>query len=154
MKKIEFSQLNIKNKLINLKKFLKKRYITFFKEVPLLLCFIITALINTLMLRVLTVGNFLYVKPLFVDLGMIFILSSFMFLFKKNIKRQRYLIILSLISAIICIINSIYYSYYNSFVSISLLATSTFVGDVGDAVVEKVLRFRDFFYLKDDLNLK
>ena len=46
-----------------------------------------------------------------------------------------------------CIIHSIYYTYYDSFASISLLATSTFVVDVGDAVVEKVMRIQDFIYL-------
>ena len=147
MKKNVFSLIDIKNNILKTKKFLKRHYVTFFKEVPLLFCFIITGLINTLLLRILTVGNFLYIKPLLVDLGVLFILASFMFLFKKDVKRHRYLIILSLVSSIICIINSIYYSYYNSFVSISLLATSTFVGDVGDAVVEKVLRFSDFCYL-------
>ena len=143
MKKIDFSKFCKKK---NLKYFLKKHYVSFFKQVPLLLCFIITGLLNTLLLRVLTVGNFSYLKPLMIDLGMLFILSSFMFLFKNDKKRQRYLVILSFITAVICIINSIYYSYYDSFASISLLATSTFVVDVGDAVVEKVLRFIDFFY--------
>ena len=70
-----------------------------------------------------------------------------MFLFKTDRGRQRYLVILSLISAVICIINSIYYTYYDSFASVSLLATSTFVVDVGDAVVEKVLRITDLLYL-------
>ena len=44
-------------------------------------------------------------------------------------------------------INSIYYSYYNSFSSISLLSTSRFVSDVGDAVVDNVLEVKDFVYL-------
>jgi len=35
MKKWDFSKVNI----VNIKKFLKKHYISFFKEVPLLFCF-------------------------------------------------------------------------------------------------------------------
>ena len=72
--KVNFSDIKINNK-VDLNKFLKKHYINFFKEVPLLLCFIITALFNTFLLRILTVGNFFYFKPLLVDLGMLFILS-------------------------------------------------------------------------------
>jgi len=147
MKKLKFSSLKFNDKIKKVKSFLKKHYISFFKEIPLLFCFIITGLLNTLLLRIITVGNFTYLKPLMFDLGMLFILSSFMFLFKNDKTRYRYLVVLSLITSIICIINSIYYTYYDSFASISLLATSTFVVDVGDAVVEKVLRVTDLLYL-------
>ena len=128
-------------------KFFKQHYINFFKEVPLLFCFIVTALLNTVLLRTITVGNFLYLKPLFADLGMLCIFSSFMFLFKTNKKRRKYLLFLSLVTSIICIIHSIYYTYYSSFASFSMLATSTFVVDVGDAVVEQVLKISDLLYL-------
>mgnify|MGYP003297294173 CR=1 FL=1 len=47
----------------------------------------------------------------------------------------------------ICVINSIYYNYYTSFVSISLLATSVFVKDVGDAVVDFAIQAKDWVYL-------
>lgn len=130
-----------------MKVFFKKHYVTFFREAPLLFCFVITSLLNTLLLRIITVGNFLYLKPLFADLGMLFILSSFMFLFKKDKARRRYLVGLALFISILCIIHSVYYTYYDSFASISLLATSTFVVDVGDAVVEKVLKVTDLLYL-------
>lgn len=147
MKKLNFSKKNLKIKMKKVGAFLKKHYISFFKEVPLLFCFIVTALFNTLLLRILTVGNFTYLKPLFADLGMLFLFSSFMFLFKTDKGRKRYLVFLSLFTSIICIIHSVYYTYYDSFASISLLATSTFVVDVGDAVVEKVLKITDLLYL-------
>ena len=127
--------------------FFIKHYVTFFKEVPLLLSFIITVLFNTLLLRIITVGNYFYFKPLLADLGMLFIFSSFMFLFRKEKKRRRYLLVLSIITSIICVIHSVYYTYYSSFASVSLLATSTFVVDVGDAVVEQVLKITDLVYL-------
>ena len=147
MKKIKITRETIKTFYNNFKKFMKKHYVTFFKEVPLLFCFIITALINTLLLRIITVGNFVYVKPLIADLAILFILSSFMFLFKTEKKRKRYLVILSFVTSIICVVHSVYYTYYASFASVSLLATSTFVVDVGDAVVEQVLRITDLVYL-------
>ena len=147
MKKLNFSKKNVLKKIDKLKYFFKEHYVMFFKKVPLLFCFIITALLNTLLLRVITVGNFTYLKPLFMDLGMLFILSSFMFLFKTDKGRKKYLVGLSIFTTVVLIIHSVYYTYYDSFASISLLATSAFVVDVGDAVVKKVLKITDLLYL-------
>lgn len=118
-----------------------------FKNYPLLVFFVISVLFNSFLLRAITVHNFFYIKPLVMDLAMIFIISSLGFLFKSNKSRDRYFIFFSIFTSIVCVIHSIYYSYYDSFASISLLATSTFVVDVGDAVVEKVMRIQDFIYL-------
>ena len=147
MIKLKFSKKTVKNNFDKFMLFMKKHYFVFFKEVPLLFCFIVTALINTLLLRIITVNNYTYLKPLLADLGMLCILSSFMFLFKTNKGRKKYLLILSLITSVICVIHSVYYTYYSSFASVSLLATSTFVVDVGDAVVEQVLKITDLLYL-------
>ena len=141
--------LKDKSKFIlgKLKQYLDNHFINYFKKYPMLLYFIVTALFNTLLLRILSVGNFLYVKPLIADLGMLFIFSSFMFLFKSENKRKKYLVVMSFVTTLICVINSAYYSYYDSFSSISLLATSTFVVDVGDAVVKQVVKIADVLYL-------
>ena len=45
------NNLNIKN----IKEFLKKHYVTFFKNSPFLLAFLITTLINTILLRLITI---------------------------------------------------------------------------------------------------
>ena len=87
MKKNFFSKLKFDK--VDIRVFLKKHYVSFFKEIPLLFCFIITGLLNTILLRILTVGNFTYFKPLFWDLGMLFIFSSFMFLFKTDNKKKK-----------------------------------------------------------------
>lgn len=147
MKKINLSKKHIHDFFSKIKTFIKKHYVVYFKEFPLLFYFIISALFNTLLLRILTVGNFYNLKPLFADLGMLFIFASFMFLFKSDKKKNKYLVVLSFVTSIICIIHSVYYTYYDSFASISLLATSTFVVDVGDAVVEQVLKITDLLYL-------
>ena len=54
---------------------------------------------------------------------------------------------MSILFTLICIINSIYYHYYSSFASISLLATAVFAKDVGDAIVENVLKPVDLIYV-------
>ena len=137
----------VKIKIEKIKSFFRKHYVEFFKEFPLLFCFIVTSLINSLLLRIITTGNYTYIKPFLADLGMLFIISSFMFLFKTEKRRRRYLLFFCLFTSILCIVHSVYYTYYDSFASISLLATSTFVVDVGDAVVEKVLKITDLLYL-------
>ena len=147
MKKIDVSNFDIKELLSKFKDFINVHFIACFKEYPMLFYFLITALLNTLLLRIITVGNYLYFKPLLADLAMILIFSSFMFLFNSEKKKKKYLVILSFVTSIICIINSVYYTYYDSFASVSLLATSTFVVDVGDAVVEQVLKISDLSYL-------
>ena len=100
MKKINFSKDNIKKKGFRIYSFIKKHTLNYFKEFPLFTYFIFTALFNTLLLRFLTVGNFYYLKPLFFDLGMLLILSSFVFLFRAEKKRNKYLVVLSFFTTI------------------------------------------------------
>ena len=61
--------------------------------------------------------------------------------------KNLYYVLWSILMIFVCIINSIYFNYYESFVSASLLATSVFVGDVGDAVVNFALKVSDFIYI-------
>ncbi len=110
---------------------------------------ILTSVFNALLLRYFTIhtlDNFLNIAPVLADAAIVTLFASFCYLMKPK-KRFPYLFILSIIFTAICMINSNYYSYYNSFSSISLLSTSRFVSDVGDAVVDNVLEVKDFVYL-------
>lgn len=147
MKKNVFSSKNIKKKLMDIYLFVKDKYKLVFTNAPVLICFIITSLINTWLLRALTVHNYFYFKPLLFDLAFIVIVASFSFLFKNKKKQTRYFLIFSIFISVLCIVHSMYYTYYESFASVSLLATSAFVVDVGDAVVKQVLQLHDFIYL-------
>lgn len=139
---------SIKNnlKIKKIKEFLKKHYIVFFKNFPFLLAFLVTTLINTILLRLITIHKIYNPKPILIDLAFLFIVSSFTFLMKKEKSKVKYLMFWSIFTAILCTIHAIYYTYYSSFASISLLATSTFVVDVGDAVVENVMKVEDFVF--------
>ncbi len=44
-------------------------------------------------------------------------------------------------------INSIYYTFYTSFASASMLSLTQFIAPVSDAVVENVLQLKDLLYL-------
>lgn len=128
---------NLFNKLIN--------------EYPVVVYFVIANFLNAILLRLFTTGSF-SVRALFFDLGFVLFLGSLSFLIKKK-NRNIYYIIASFLMVACCIINSMYYNYYNSFVSISLLATSVFVKDVGDAVLDFALKASDWIYLWEFIGL-
>ena len=147
MKKIDISKKGLKKKKEKIKNFIKKNYINFFKNFPIILIFILTCLANTILLRLLTIHKIYNPKPILIDLGVLLIISSFTFLFKNKKSKKRYLFFWEIFTATLCTIHAIYYTYYSSFASISLLATSTFVVDVGDAVVENVMKIEDFIFI-------
>ena len=147
MKNFVLSKNKLQSFFDNLKKFINRHYIQFFKNNPLIIFFVISIVFNSLLLRIITVKNWFYFKPLLIDFAFALIFSSFSFLFKSEKGKKRYIIGFSIFSTVLCIIHSIYYTYYDSFASISLLATSTFVVDVGDAVVKKVMKIQDFVYV-------
>lgn len=155
-KKIKKLKVDITNQLKLIKENPKKQVVTFInwcKEVVknniLFFAFVLTTLFNTVLLRYFTIHtleNVFYYKPFFADLAVILLVASFSFLVKEK-NQFKYLFISSILLNLICIINSIYYTFYTSFSSISLLATSKYVVSVGDAVVENVLRLQDLVYV-------
>ena len=133
----------VKKIIKKVKKFDYKDYISTNK---LFFTFVLTTLLNGMLLRFFTVHNYFAIKPIMADLALILLLGSFVYLFKPK-NRFRYLMILSIIFTAVCVINSLYYTYYMSFASFSLIAVSLTVVDVGDAVVKNVLQFKDFMFL-------
>ena len=112
----------------------------------LFLTFVFSSVINGILLRALTVRNILDIRPIIADLAMVIIIGSFGYFFKPK-KRFVYYLIWSIIYSVICVVNSMYYTNYLSFSSISLIATSFLIVDVGDAIVENVMEIKDFCYL-------
>jgi len=111
---------------------------------PVLSFFVLANFINALAIRLITTHTFA-IRALFFDLGFVLFMASFSFLIKKS-GRRIYYILATLFMVAICIINSIYYNYYSSFVSASLIATSVFVKDVGDAVIDFAIKWQDWIY--------
>lgn len=137
----------MKDKIYNIVKKVKEfDYKEYASTNILFLTFIVASLINGMLLRFLTVHNYFAVKPILADLALILLFGSFVYLFKPR-NRFKYLMILSVIFTAVCVINSLYYTYYMSFASFSLIAVSLTVVDVGDAVVKNVLQFKDFLFL-------
>lgn len=143
-----------KKEKFNIKKTLKK-VIKFFKNFEykeyartnqLFLAFVITSLLNGMLLRFFTVHNFFAIKPILADLAIVILFGSFVYLLKPK-KRFTYIMIMSVILTIIVVGNSLYYTYYMSFISFSLIAVSLSVIDVGDAVMQNVVEWKDFLFL-------
>ncbi|MDO5569397.1 MAG: LTA synthase family protein [bacterium] len=137
----------MKRKLKQLYLIIKNNYKNYFKTNVLMFCFIFSCLINSTLLRIYTVGNTFEIKPIIADFTILLLFSSFSFLYKKPEKRIKLFMILSVILTGLCITNSIYYSYYASFASVSLLTTSTQIVNVSDAVIKDVLEFKDITFI-------
>ena len=137
----------MKEKIFKLfKKVLNFNYKEYITTSILFLTFVITNLLNSSLLRFFTVKNYFDIKPILADLAIVTFIGAFAYFFKPK-NRFKYFFIWSIVLTAICIINSIYYTFFMSFSSISLLATSTQVVDVGDALVQNVLQIKDFTFL-------
>ena len=116
-----------------------------FKGNSVIILYVFGNILNALLLRLFTTGHF-GLRAVFFDLGFVVLLAAFSFLIKKK-RKMKYYYITTFLMVAICIINSMYYNYYASYASTSLLATSVFVKDVGDAVKEFAIKFTDWIYL-------
>jgi len=131
--------INVKDRVLKLIKDNKENFVLPF-------WFILSCLLNAFVLRLMTVGNILILKPFLADLAILILISAPLFLMKPK-KRIRYILVFSIVLTAICVINAIYYTYYTSFASVSLLATTSQVVDVGDAVLQDVLELHHLLYL-------
>ena len=128
------------------KKIYKYNYRKYIKTNILFLSFVIMSVINGCMLRFTTVGNYFELKPILADLAFSIIIGSFGYLFKPQ-NQFKYYLTISIMFVIVCIINSVYYTNYLSYVSVSLLATSLQLFGVGDAVTQNIMEIDDFYYI-------
>ena len=113
----------------------------------LFLTFVISSLINAFLLRAFTVQNYFDLSPVLADFAIILLVSVFGFIIKNPKRRFAYYLPWSCVFTFLCIANSIYYTNYRSFVSISLLSTASQLGGVMDAVTENILEFKDLTFL-------
>ena len=151
MKKIKTSFHNLREKISQALKRIKTEHliVQYMKNNILFLTFVITAVINSTILRFFCmhmVENYLSVKAILADITVAVLIGSFGYLFKPK-NRFTYLIIANIFLTAICMINSVYYTFYTSFASVSMLSLTQYIGDVGDAVVENVLQLKDIVYI-------
>ncbi len=136
---------NFLNKLAGLLVKVRKDVVYFLKNNVLFSAFVISSLLNGILLRAFTVKNIFSISPILADLTFILFVGSFAYFFKPKY-RFRYYITWSIILMLVCLINSIYYTNYISFTSFSLLATSFQIIGVSDAL-QTIMDLQDFSYL-------
>lgn len=128
-----------------LKKTINK-IVEYIKTNLLMSTFIITSLINSFLVRFFTVGNIFALKPVLADLVVLFVITAFGYFIKPK-HQYKYFLGFSILLTLICIINTVYYSNYISFASVSLLKTASELGGYTDAVFENILEIKDFIFL-------
>lgn len=132
-----------------MKEKLKKIYLgakKFSSENILMLVFIFSCVINSIILRSYTVKNYFAVQPVLAEIGVCVLFSVFGFFIRPK-RRIIYYSIFSLVFAILCGANSIYYSNYRSFISFSLLATASQLGGVANAVTGYIMELKDLVFI-------
>ncbi len=110
--------------------------------------FVLFNVVNAVLVRYFTTGNNAQLtefQPLMADFAVIVALGAIGY-FMRHKLRVCYWYIITLICSIICVINSVYYTFYSSYVSVSLLSTAKYGEAVSDAIFE-ILRLKDFSYL-------
>ncbi len=116
----------------------------------LFVVFVLVTVLNSTILRFVTMTtteNYLSFKPIVADLAFAIIIGSFSYLFKTKGKQFAYLMFFTVVLTALCTINSIYYTFYTSFASVSMLPLMQFAIGVGDAIVENVIQIKDVLYL-------
>ena len=135
----------MKKNIMNDIKSMKNKIVNYVKTNIMITVFIITNLINAIMLRGFTVGNVFTIKPVLADIVVLLFISAFAYFIKPK-KQFRYLFVWSIIFTAVCVINCIYYSNYISFASFSLLATSLELGGYTDAL-QNIVEFKQFIFM-------
>ena len=135
----------MKGEISEILKKIKQSSKKYFSTNILFSSFIVLSIMIGIILRYNTVGGILSFKPFLGDLLFVIIIVSFGYLIKP---KNQFIYFLSwlLFFTVLTIINAIYYEFYQSFVSVNLLATISMVGEVGDSVFEK-LKIIHFIYV-------
>lgn len=159
-KKIKKTCINFGNKtkktIIEIVTNPKRTLITFINRIRetiknnvLFFVFVLVSLFCSTLVRYFTINsveNLINIKPILADLTVILALGGFSFFFKEK-HRFAYLLIINIILTLICMINSLYYTFYTSYVSVSLIGTLEYLFQVGDAVTKNIMKIQDFTYL-------
>ena len=137
----------ITNYFKNISEKIKSRFneisvLRYIKTNVLFMTFILINLINSWLLRIVTMGNLFSFKAIISDLAFILVIGSFAYLLQPK-KQFKILMPLTIIMTATCVINAVYYENYVSFASFSLLSTASFLGDMDGAVVTTLIHVKD-----------
>lgn len=110
--------------------------------------FVIFNVLNGILVRYFTTNisdQIVAIQPFMADFAVIVGLGALGYFFRHKI-RSFYWFFLTFLCSFICVVNSVYYTFYSSYVSVSLLSTAKYGEDVSDAIFA-ILKLKDFSYL-------
>ncbi|MBE6150714.1 MAG: LTA synthase family protein [Firmicutes bacterium] len=159
MKKIKSKKSNFKNKLVDLIKEVKKNpmgvVLDFFKQIKLYVTtnvffclFVLFNLINGVMIRYFSIGTtetLFAFQPFMADLAVVIALGALGYLMRHKI-RVVYWYFITLLCTLVCVVNSVYYTFYSSYASVSLLSIAKYGDAVSDAIWD-IIKFKDISYI-------
>lgn len=119
---------------------------SYLKTNILFMTFVITSVLNSSLLRFLTVKNYFAIKPIIADLAFVLIIGAFGYFIKPK-HQFKYFFAWTIFFTTLCIVNCVYYTNYLSFISASLIETSLQLVDVTDAVTNNVMEYKDFCFI-------
>lgn len=144
LKKIDFKK--IKN--LNFKTIYKKVISSIKKYAStniLFLSYIVISLLIGFLLRIFTIGTPIYFKAFLSDFMVSLLIGAFGYLFKPKYQFS-YFFVWILFATFLAIGNTIYYQFYQSFLSVNLISTASMLGAVDDSLYDK-LHITQFLYI-------
>lgn len=117
------------------------------KNNVLFLIFVLSSVINSFLLRAFTVGfSYNQIKPLLADIAVTLFFGLFAYCLKPK-HQFPYFMFWTVVTSLLSAGNSIYYTNYKSFMSVSLISTASQLGGVMDAVTENIMEPKDLIFL-------
>lgn len=125
----------------------KNSIVTFMLTNRQFMAFVILLLFETTILNMTTLGLDRWnIQSAFFDFAIILLLGSIGYIFKPKTQYAYFQTIIILITAI-CLINGIYFTFFNSYVTIGLIESLGQVNTVTDAVFDKLTPFHLIYIL-------
>lgn len=118
---------------------------SFLKENKMMILFFVSSLINGWLLRVISTGNTLAIRPILGDMFFLLVVCLIGLCFTK--KRNVYFLVWSILVTIICCINSMYFNEYHDYVSIYLIETMFQAFLMPSEAVTDVIEILDYVYI-------
>ena len=141
LKEIDFKKINIKKIFKNIIKGIKKYASTNI----LFISYIIISLLIGFLLSLFTIGTPIYFKAFLSDFMVSLLIGAFGYLFKPKYQFT-YFFIWIIFATFLAIGNTIYYQFYQSFLSVNLISTASMLGAVDDSLYDK-LHITQFLYI-------
>lgn len=141
LKEIDFKKINIKKIFKNIIKGIKKYASTNI----LFISYIIITLLIGFLLRLFTIGTPIYFKAFLSDFMVSLLIGAFGYLFKPKYQFT-YFFMWIIFATFLAIGNTIYYQFYQSFLSVNLISTASMLGAVDDSLYDK-LHITQFLYI-------